>query len=63
MERDNRIDDRYCKNPIWAEMVTGLFSDRDLEHLARSFGSLVGDDTGGVPDLILYNHEFASRIY
>lgn len=44
-------------------MVTGLLSDRDLEHLARSFGSLVGDDTGGVPALILYNLEFASRIY
>lgn len=47
----------------WAENLTKILKNRniDISHVLLTHWH--GDHTGGVPDLIAYNPEFASRIY
>src|SRR6266487_1524470 len=49
--------------PIWIENIIKVLKERklDISHILLTHWH--GDHTGGVPDLISYNPEFASRVY
>jgi hydrolase len=49
--------------PIWAENIRQLLTERDLTVSHILLTHWHGDHTGGVPDLIAYNPDFASRVY
>ncbi|KAF2420218.1 metallo-beta-lactamase superfamily protein [Tothia fuscella] len=49
--------------PLWAENITRLLKERDLTVSHILLTHWHGDHTGGIPDLIKYNPEMASRVY